>query len=200
MPPHLLLQDPTHICGQELRHVRQQVRQWHRRMEGGFGTCKGGIMTLLTREQLQQVLTFQQICQWCKGLCDFWQNPAVKIHHAQKLLQILDSVQPRKIKHDLQAVPERGNAGGAETVAEEVELRPGELALVQVDGKPIVRQDPEDGPQLLHVLVQVPARHTAIIYVNKNKQQLLKQIVLQPLECLSSITQAKRQGVMTVVF
>jgi hypothetical protein len=42
------------------------------------------------------------------------------------------------------------------------------------------------------LLVQVPAPHIAIIYVNKNKRQLLKQIVLQPLECLSSITQAKR--------
>jgi hypothetical protein len=56
--------------------------------EGGIGSREGGVMTLLLREQLRQVLTFQQIFQWCK---------AVKVHHAQKPLQILDSVRPRKV-------------------------------------------------------------------------------------------------------
>jgi hypothetical protein len=96
-------------------------------------------------------------------LGDFWQKLAIKIHHVQKSLQMTDHVWPRKFKHDLQTVLKRGDAGGAEVVAKKVELWHGKLAPVQVDGEPIVYQDPEDSPQVFHMLVQVPARHRAII-------------------------------------
>jgi hypothetical protein len=114
-------------------------------------------------EQFQQVLTFEQICQWGKGIGNFGQKQAIKVHHAQKLLQILDSVWTRKIKHDLQTVPEWGVASSAEAMAEKVELRHDKLALLQVDGEPIVHQDPEDSPQVFHVLVQVRVCHAAVI-------------------------------------
>jgi hypothetical protein len=35
---------------------------------------------LLPQEHLGQVLTFQQIGQWDKDLCNFWQKPTVKIN------------------------------------------------------------------------------------------------------------------------
>jgi hypothetical protein len=93
-------------------------------------------MSLLPREQFWQVLSIEQICQWLKDLGNFGQKLAIKVHHAHKPLQIHDSVWPGKIKHDLQTVPERGDAGGAEVVVKEVELQHRELALVKVDGKP----------------------------------------------------------------
>jgi hypothetical protein len=44
-----------------------------------------------------------------QGFEQFLAKTSVKIHHVQKSLQILDSVQPGKIKHDLQAVLKGGD-------------------------------------------------------------------------------------------
>jgi hypothetical protein len=65
--------------------------------EGGFGSREGDVMMLLPREQLRQILTFKQIRKRGKGLSNFGQKTAIKVHHAQKSLQILDSVWPRKV-------------------------------------------------------------------------------------------------------
>jgi hypothetical protein len=53
---------------------------------------------------------------------------------------------------------ERLTASAQHAVRSVVEqLLDSKLALLQVDGQPIVHQHPEDGPQVVHVVIQVPA-------------------------------------------
>jgi hypothetical protein len=98
-----------------------------------------------------------------QGFGQFLARNSDKNSPCPKPLQILDSMWPWKYKHDLQAVPEGGDTSSAEAVAKKVELRQCKLALLQVDGEPIVSQDPEDSLQVVHVQIQVPARHMTII-------------------------------------
>jgi hypothetical protein len=57
--------------------------------KSGFGSCEGGVMTILPREQFWQILAFQQICKKGNGISNFWQKTAIKIHNAQNRCRFL---------------------------------------------------------------------------------------------------------------
>jgi hypothetical protein len=60
-----------------------------------------------------------------------------KIHYAQKLLQILDSMWwSMKIIHDSKVVAQGSDAGGAEAMPREIQILDSKFALLQVDGHP----------------------------------------------------------------
>jgi hypothetical protein len=77
----------------------------------------------------------------------------VEIHHTQKSLLRFTVSWFGKIQNDLYIVPERGDASGRDTVAQEIQLGDGEHALLQVEGQAVGGKDGEQrveaGPVLL---------------------------------------------------
>ncbi len=67
----------------------------------------------------------------------------VEIYHTQKSLQSFAVCWFRKIQKDLDIVPERGNAGGGDALAQEIQFEDGEHALIQVEGQPVGDEDGE---------------------------------------------------------
>ena len=59
----------------------------------------------------------------------------------------------REVQNDLNVVPEWGDAGGGDAVAQEIQLGDGEDALLQVEGQAVGGKDGEQraemGPMLL---------------------------------------------------
>ncbi len=59
----------------------------------------------------------------------------IEIHHTRKSLQSFAVSWFRKIQNDLDIVPEGGDAGGRDAVAQEIQLGDCEHALLQVEGQ-----------------------------------------------------------------
>jgi hypothetical protein len=78
---------------------------------------------------------------------------AVEIHHTQKSLQSFAVCWFRKIQNDLDIVPEGGDAGGGDAVAQEIQLVDGEHALLQVEGQAVGSEDGEQGAEVGLVLL-----------------------------------------------
>ncbi len=68
-----------------------------------------------------------------------------------------------KIQNDLNIVPEGGDAGGGDAVAQEIQLREGEDALLQVEGQAVGGEDGEQRSEVGPVLLLGFAEDTVII-------------------------------------
>jgi hypothetical protein len=66
----------------------------------------------------------------------------------------------REIQNDLNIVPEGGDAGGGDAVAQEIQLRDGKHALLKVEGQAVGGKDGEQraevGPVLLSGFAEDP--------------------------------------------
>ncbi len=88
---------------------------------------------------------------------------AVEIHHTQKSLHSFAVGWFREIQNDLDVVPEGGDSGGGDTVAQEVQLGGGEHALLQVEGQAVGSEDGEQRAEVGPVLLSGFAEDTVII-------------------------------------
>jgi hypothetical protein len=79
------------------------------------------------------------VCLECAG--DAEEETVVEIHHTQKSLLQFEVCGFRKIQNDLDVVPEGGDAGGGDAVAQEIQLGDSEHALLQLEGQPIGSKD-----------------------------------------------------------
>ncbi len=69
----------------------------------------------------------------------------------------------REVQNDLNVVPEGGDAGGGDAVAQEIQLRNGEDALLQVEGQAVGGKDGEQRAEVGPVLLLGFAEDTVII-------------------------------------
>ncbi len=69
----------------------------------------------------------------------------------------------REIQNDLNIVPEGGDAGGGDAVAQEIQLRGGEDALLQVEGQAVGGEDGEQRAEVGPVLLPRFAEDAVII-------------------------------------
>jgi hypothetical protein len=69
----------------------------------------------------------------------------------------------RESQNDLNVVPEGGNAGGGDAVAQEIQLRDGEDALLQVEGQAVCGEDGEQRAEAGPVLFLGFPEDTVII-------------------------------------
>ncbi len=69
----------------------------------------------------------------------------------------------REIQNDLNVVPEGGDAGGGNAVAQEIQLGDGEDALLQVEGQAVGGEDGEQRAEVGPVLLLGFAEDTVII-------------------------------------
>ncbi len=69
----------------------------------------------------------------------------------------------REIQNDLNVVPEGGDAGGGDAVAQEIQLGNGEDALLQVEGQSVGGEDGEQRAEVGPVLLLGFAEDTVII-------------------------------------
>ncbi len=88
------------------------------------------------------------------------EETAVEIHHTQKSLQSFAVSWFRKIQNDLDIVPEGGDAGGGDAVAQEIQLGDCGHTLLQVEGQVVGGEDgkqhAEVGPVLLSEFAEDP--------------------------------------------
>ncbi len=80
-------------------------------------------------------------------------NGGFEIHHTQKPLHSFAVCWFREIQNDLDVVPEGGDAGGGDAVAQEIQFGDGKHTLLQVEGQAVGGEDGEKraevGPVLL---------------------------------------------------
>ena len=69
----------------------------------------------------------------------------------------------REIQNDLNVVPEGGDAGRGDTVAQEIQLGDGDDALLQVEGQAVGGEDGEQHAEVGPVLLLGFAKDTVII-------------------------------------
>jgi hypothetical protein len=69
----------------------------------------------------------------------------------------------REVQNDLKVVPEGGDAGGIDAVAQEIQLRDGEDALLQVEGQAVGGEDGEQRAEVGPMLLLGFAEDTVII-------------------------------------
>jgi hypothetical protein len=69
----------------------------------------------------------------------------------------------REIQNDLNVVPDGGDAGGGDAVAQEIQLGSGEDALLQVEGQAVGGKDCEQHAEVGPVLLLGFAEDTVIV-------------------------------------
>jgi hypothetical protein len=94
---------------------------------------------------------------------DALEEMAVEIHHTQISLQSFAVSWFRKIQNDLDIVPEGGDAGGGDAVAQEIQLGDCEHAFLQVEGQVIGGEDGEQRAEVGPVLLSGFAEDSVII-------------------------------------
>ena len=87
----------------------------------------------------------------------------VEIYHTPKSLHSFAVGWFREVQNDLNIVPKRGDAGGGDAVAQKIQLRYGEDALLQVEGQAVGGEDGEQRADVGPVLLLGFAEDTVII-------------------------------------
>ncbi len=94
---------------------------------------------------------------------DDGEETAIEINHNYESLKNFAVCWFRKIQNDMDVVPEGGDTGGGDAVAQEIQLRDGEDALLQVEGQAVGGEDGEQYAEVHPVLLSGFAEDFVII-------------------------------------